>query len=160
MRDKARVNVLFQTQGPRENHEKHKSQSKKFEPALNLAGLYWRMISFYWTSSENPSTLKKQSNIVELCETISYTSFTETLEGLQLVPKLSATGFRSKNVSIETKPMKTAVWEKKVIPRENGTCSLGSFHSSWTLDEKRKKKPCCNSLGGSKQPNEVSTHQE
>lgn len=141
MQDKARVSVLFQIQGPREKHEKHKSKSKKFEPALNLAGLYWGMISFYWTSSENPSTLKKQSNIVKLCETISYKSFTETLKGLQLVPKAFSHRFsEQKCINWDQTNENSCLGGKKVIPRENGTCSLGSFHSSWTLDEKQKKK--------------------
>lgn len=47
MWDETRVNALFQTQGPREKHEKNKNQSETFEPALNLAHLpVWGMISF------------------------------------------------------------------------------------------------------------------
>lgn len=106
--------------GPRKTHEKA-GEKVRTSPKTSPPRLYLFLLN---------ALREPESNIVDPCETISCKSFPETLEGLQLVPKLSATGFQSRNVPIGTETNENSCLRKGVIPRENGTCSLGCFNKS------------------------------
>lgn len=69
-----------------DGQEKHKSQSTMSFPAC--------LLNFYFTEGIQ-KYLQKQVQYCRttVCETISCESSTDTLGGLQSVPKLSATGF-------------------------------------------------------------------
>lgn len=125
--------MLFQTQGPHEKHQKHKSQSTTSEPALS-----------YLTRSENLSTLKNKSNIVELCETIDLKAPQKASRHYNWSQSFQTQVFKAKMYLLGPNQWKQLPGGGGVIPKENGTCSLGCFQKSLTLSEK-KKNPHCNS---------------
>lgn len=84
--------VFYHTEG---NHEKHKSKSTEFQPALP-----GKSIQISQLALQISQTLLNYEKLLA-------PRVPQTLKGLQLVPELSATGFQSKNLAIGTKPMKT-----------------------------------------------------
>lgn len=87
-----KAKVFCHTEG---NHEKHKSKSTEFQPALPGKSIQKSQLALHTSQ-----TLLNYEKLLAL-------RVPETLKGLQLVPELSATGFQSKNLAIGTKPMKT-----------------------------------------------------